>query len=45
MISCPLDRVDNFYIVRDGGIIFLLFITMKTEILVNNVQVFIKLNQ
>lgn len=31
MISCPLDREDNFYIVIEGGIYFYCTLKMKTE--------------
>lgn len=31
MISCPLDKVDNFYIVIEGGIYFYCTLKMKTD--------------
>lgn len=31
MISCPLDREDNFYIVIEGGIYFCCKLKMKTD--------------
>lgn len=31
MISCPLDREDNFNIVIEGGIYFYCILKMKTD--------------
>lgn len=31
MISCPLGKVDNFYIVIEGGIYFYCTLKMKTD--------------
>lgn len=33
MISCPIDRVDNFYVVLERGIYLYCSLTMKTDLI------------